>query len=532
MSFHRDTSSYSTAYKTVLNRNLFRMVENEVQDLIDLSVGTQTFSDGLITLPSITFTDDTNLGLYRVGSDSLGVASNSALALNITETQTYFPSLNSQTNPAVSFIGDSDTGLYNSSPNNIGITCGGNVKAFFGTNRNQSYLPYAIPDGLESTPSLTWENDLDSGIFRIGADNVGISTGGTNRFDIDNNSINASLPILAPLGSTNAPGYSFFNDSNTGMFSSGGNILDWTLGGSTKLTLRGTDFRITNGITADFQRFNGGFGQHCIYSDTVDNFDFHMNSQTGNGRLNMRTYKFLIRNITTQTDAFAIRSDDELTDYYNIDTTGLIITSACVNHGPNGTALLPSYTFENFPTNGMYSTASSLLLFSVAGVLKMSLDTSTDSLVLSTQNILGPTDLNITNQLGEEITFNGVNETVDIRCGSASVALFDTDKITTTQPILAPNGTASNPAYSFSGATNHGMYHTGNDTVFVDAGNEMFRYSGSQIVMNAPVRLDNVATGGYGVGLAGQIQYSSTVSKVIYFDGSDWRRMDTDAIVS
>jgi hypothetical protein len=40
-----------------------------------------------------------------------------------------------------------------------------------------------VPDGDAATPAFTFTSDLNSGFYRIGADNVGLSLGGTKRWD-------------------------------------------------------------------------------------------------------------------------------------------------------------------------------------------------------------------------------------------------------------------------------------------------------------------------------------------------------------
>ena len=51
-------------------------------------------------------------------------------------------------------------------------------------------------DGTALAPSMTFESDTNTGAFRIGADNFGISAAGSVRLDVDSNSINANVNIL------------------------------------------------------------------------------------------------------------------------------------------------------------------------------------------------------------------------------------------------------------------------------------------------------------------------------------------------
>ena len=44
---------------------------------------------------------------------------------------------------------------------------------------------FELPNGTVSAPSLTFTNDTNTGLYRIGADNLGFSTGGTERLRIN-----------------------------------------------------------------------------------------------------------------------------------------------------------------------------------------------------------------------------------------------------------------------------------------------------------------------------------------------------------
>ena len=62
-------------------------------------------------------------------------------------------------------------------------------------------------DGSATTPSYTFDSDLNTGIYRIGTDNIGIATGGTLAFEIDSNQNVRPVAIHvtaagAPVGNT------------------------------------------------------------------------------------------------------------------------------------------------------------------------------------------------------------------------------------------------------------------------------------------------------------------------------------------
>lgn len=95
-------------------------------------------------------------------------------------------------------------------------------------------------NGSVSQPSITFQSDTNTGLYLVGEDDIGITTGGIQRLDINGTSVdvgtainNLNLNVNGTSSSTNfkagngasgTPSYSFTNDSDTGMYfeSSGG----------------------------------------------------------------------------------------------------------------------------------------------------------------------------------------------------------------------------------------------------------------------------------------------------------------------
>lgn len=74
-----------------------------------------------------------------------------------------------------------------------------------------------FPSGTASVPSITFNDDLDTGIYNSGANQVSITTAGTERLRIDS----AGQIGSVSLGTTAAPAFSFTTDLNTGIYSPG-----------------------------------------------------------------------------------------------------------------------------------------------------------------------------------------------------------------------------------------------------------------------------------------------------------------------
>jgi hypothetical protein len=74
-----------------------------------------------------------------------------------------------------------------------------------------------IASGNASTPSLAVIGDTNTGLYSPGADQLSITTGGTERFRIDS----AGQLEAVSLGTAAAPTFSFTTDPNTGIYSPG-----------------------------------------------------------------------------------------------------------------------------------------------------------------------------------------------------------------------------------------------------------------------------------------------------------------------
>ena len=113
-------------------------------------------SDGTVAAPAVNFTSDTDSGVYRIGANNVGVAVNGAKVLDIATT------------------GLSVTGTF--------------------TATGVSY----IADGTVSTPGVAFTSDTDSGVYHIGANNVGVAVNGAKVLDV----ATTGLTVTGTLSST------------------------------------------------------------------------------------------------------------------------------------------------------------------------------------------------------------------------------------------------------------------------------------------------------------------------------------------
>lgn len=131
---------------------------------------------------------------------------------------------------------------------------------------NQSSLSLSallLGDGSAGAPSSSYLSDPNTGTYRVGADNWGVSTGGTLRFDISTTAITSTLPARGPNGSVGAPAWSFSGDPDTGFLTTTANVISIALGGVgaggfVQSTFTGTLTGMTSATTGTVKFYRSG----------------------------------------------------------------------------------------------------------------------------------------------------------------------------------------------------------------------------------------------------------------------------------
>jgi microcystin-dependent protein len=171
-------------------------INDNIAALFSLSSGSSAPS----TTTAYMLWADTNAGSLKIrnGADSdwivLGpdlTAANLALAPTASPTFTgnvVIPN-GAVGTAGLQFTGDADTGFYRVAANQVGITAGGTLSHSFTSTHSIAAVPVQLPDGTAAAPSLTNTGDTDTGIFFGASNEVSFSTGGTERVQVDNNGL-------------------------------------------------------------------------------------------------------------------------------------------------------------------------------------------------------------------------------------------------------------------------------------------------------------------------------------------------------
>jgi Chaperone of endosialidase len=293
---------------------------------------------------------------------------------------------------------------------------------------------YIAPIGSASAPTYTFSNDTNTGMSAPTADTLVLSTTGTDRLRIGSTgnvgignidawqtlhvsgSIFPSTSYIAPIGTADAPTYTFSNDTNTGIWSAGGDILSFSTGGTERLRMQNTEitFRsavnviqyqsaswISNGICFTPQdaisasnawgmlqfpddsqeRVAGGTGEWLIgrgslYSErrlSVLIPAYSSYSSTGT----IPSIQFLSQG---DSNLLTIQSTGNIgvgtsAPWQKLHVTGSIFPSSTYI-APSGTTSLPSYTFSNDPNTGISAPSADTLTMSTAGAERARIDSA------------------------------------------------------------------------------------------------------------------------------------------------------------
>jgi len=151
-------------------------------------------------------------------------------------------------------------------------------------------------DGAVADPTYSFTDDDNTGFYRAGADQIGLVTGGVGRFTLDLNGLIPvsdtamnlgsntlrmgevhALYVEGTPGSVSQPPFRFRSDTNTGMWSSGTGIINFSSASTEILELDGTSID----ATVPYRAANGSAATPSIsFTNDVDT-GFYYTGTTG-----------------------------------------------------------------------------------------------------------------------------------------------------------------------------------------------------------------------------------------------------------
>lgn len=167
-----------------------------------------------------------------------------------------------KTDPAFRFANSPTTGWYfNTFPiNTMTATFEDEDKILINDQAITFTEELRAPDGAAGGigPSITFSSDSGIGLFKVGADELGISAGLLHvaSFDTTGLVIQGSKVLRIPNASAVAPSIRF-DDPNTGIYQRNSDEVNITVGGAERLRISSTEVRVRTNFQTDFTHTRG-----------------------------------------------------------------------------------------------------------------------------------------------------------------------------------------------------------------------------------------------------------------------------------
>lgn len=437
------------------------------------------------------------------------------------------------TGPSLSFLGDTQTGLFSSALGNISFATTGSTALNLSFNdisssrhlvpmtdstydlgsgsnywRNifvdtinsatGSFTTGLFGDGSSVLPSISFFSDQDIGFYRIGANNLGVSIGGTGyismsttsalvinqnsttAFTISSGAANylvidtstATGQVLNSSGSAALPGVSFVGDSNTGMHNPVGDTLAFSTAGTTRLSMSTTT--LTSTLPTTITTTNA---QALLVEDAAGNNVLSIDS-----------------------------SDAATTQMLAIEFHTQIGSNAAQNH-----AYIYLDDARTMWIRGLERSSDS------TNIIQLQNAANTNVVRLYATNLFY-TNCATTVWKNSSAAFNIKASEID----SGGATIFNIDSSTAAGQTQCSTGTAAIPGISFLGDSNTGLYNTADLIGFSTNGVSRLTISTTAFISTLPISTTNatattstttgsiIASGG--VGIAGSLSLGGGIT--------------------
>lgn len=455
---------------------------------------------GTSAAPNYSFNSDPDTGMYNVTADILGFSTNAVPRLLIkdatVEAQSGVsfrgPNGNSSL-PTYSFTTETDTGFYIPVATQIGISIGGNPKGAFRNDGFNYTNYYASTDGAANSAVYGFLSDTDTGLYRISADNLGITAGGSLRVSINGTNLTSKGAVLAPNGTAALPSYAWENEVNSGLYRVSGNDLGFSVGGALKWEWAATEnasyqpVRIKSGFGIVLNNSGNTFATTIAanpigasYTITLpsaapasntflkyDGANYIWSPEAGVGDISNGGNSFGSAITIGTNDAFDLSFETN-------NVTRLTINQSDQLLAKNGSAALPSYSFISEPTTGMFRNGSSGLGFAVGGVLAGFFNTAlafelTNAALRANNGSPAVPSISFINDSNTGFYRSSLGVMTAVAAGN-TVFQYLSDRVRALRPLMLEDGTVALPSLSFEGDQNTGLYRIGADSIGVTTG--------------------------------------------------------------
>lgn len=213
-------------------------------------------ASGTASSCGIQFDGDPNTGILRNGADNISIVAGGSEYVNLTASGAFIILVDgTAATPALRFTNDTNTGIYApGTADRLNIVCGGTIIAQ--SQLNSAVAQFLLGSGTSTAPSLCIAGNTAHGFYRV----TGLDVTGS------------SVPLAAPTSTAAAPAFTFATDTNTGMYSSGADVINFSIAGTSRIQIEGSETSFTYGGAQAFKvDSNGTAGNTRMLVYDVDN---------------------------------------------------------------------------------------------------------------------------------------------------------------------------------------------------------------------------------------------------------------------
>lgn len=206
-----------------------------------------TAGNGTVLLPSIGFVSDPDSGLYRIGANNIGISVNAAKVLDVLTTGLGITGVATVSGTTASTTKDTGSII---TEGGLGVE-----KAIFAGESINAATLLTSGNGAVGAPAITPVSDPDTGIYVIGANNLGIAANGAKVLDIGTGglgvtgAISASTNVTAGDGAVGTPSLGFTTDPNSGLYVIGADHIGAAVNGAKVLDISATGLGVTGQVS-------------------------------------------------------------------------------------------------------------------------------------------------------------------------------------------------------------------------------------------------------------------------------------------
>lgn len=500
-----------------------KQIDNESE--IENAVETYTFedihvNDGTVGMPSVSFTDETDMGIYREAAGQWSVSTGGVKRMRLDSTGVRASDIHVENDVSVETGGSANVVSSHNKALRV-ATAGGSDVLVVNTNTStvESQGLHAFHEGIQYVGK-----SVSSSPYTVLLTDTYLIAG-------------AGASILNFPANVQGRAFLIFNLSSGELTLNGFNAGD------------GTDIFVPNSLTTGFYGGTYVLGRaHMAWVIMMDGARLGVFESVGmDGAMTMKdgsVTKPIIRfNTDENTGLYRIGSDD-----IGVTTGGVQRMHWTTTHteavtplrSANGSLAVPSYSYANFTTHG-WNANTNVLDCVVNGALQIEVDALANTVNFQSNNLLLGGSGVVDSQAGEQLSFNTYASDSVSLVAAAAEALTVTQAYTRLPGQLRPvnNGTNAAPTYSFNDDQDTGAYRVDEDEYGIAVnGTLRLHVHGARVETSVPLQLPSYTVVGVpSVTPAGQWIYvsddaGSPATIMAYSDGTNWRRCDTAAVLS